>query len=428
MSPALMEMSPTMESMHTNRVSYIASLVSHLQNGPSARGLGPAIGLHHGQPSPVRSDSTGSTTLLHQFPHTLNAYRYLGGNALIGRIAPLRQPLSPIPACRHVSPFPISELDIDLEVTPKMHKYLVNNLFSGIHLVYPIIDPGAPFLRPGGESKGDMAPNDAFSLQMLYSISCLSSPDQTKLSGLGVACYRRALLNIENATVEPSLATLQVATLLALHSLLDPMSGNIGQHVGLAVRLLLGLADTDGPDVSPILWSLYPIVYILENQVATVLDRPTTFPEPAEPIEFESSGTKFLCSIYRLQSRFRNGIPMDTGASIEDALAVFEAIGTEHFHPNIVSTAFETQLLIEPSPAVAIRLLQSYMDPQFMATFVTPHWIHSAGMVIRNAFDAEDVPRSDLLGAFGTAVSLLTKLSFRWPGASVMMESLRNPI
>lgn len=309
-----------------------------------------------------------------------------------------------------------------------MHEYLVRNVFSGIHHVYPILDPQAPFLLLDGGVRDDRAPNDAFALQMLYSISCLCSPEQKSLSDLGVACYRRALLNIENATVEPSIATLQVATLLALHSLLDPLSGNIGQHIGLAVRLSIGLADTDGPDVSPILWALYPIVYILEAQVATVLDRPNTFPEPAEPIKFVlSSGTKFLCSLYRLQSRFRNNMLKDNGASIGDAIAVIEKNRTEDVHPNIVSTAFETQILLEPSLAVAIRLLQSYTNQRFIATFVTPHWIHLAGMVIKRAFDTEDMPRSDLLGAFGTAVSLLTKLSLRWPGAEVLTESLKNP-
>jgi hypothetical protein len=384
-----------------------------------------ATTLHHEQPALKEVDVTRSLTIRHQFPHINGAYRHIGGNALVGRIATLPPPTGVL----DIAKCPTSDLDNDLKITPRMHKYLVENFFNGIHQIYPILDPRTPVLLPNGEISGDISPNDAFSLQMMYSISCLSSPEHEKISSLGASCYRRALLNIENAMVEPSFATLQIAALLALHSLLDPSSGNIGQHVGFAVRLSIGLADTDGPDASPFLWAIYPVVYSIENQVSTVLDRINTFPEPLYLINFVAGNdAKFMCSLYRLQSRFRNNVSTNIGASIKDALAVIEKNTTEERHPNIVSTVYETQMLIEPSQIVAIRLLQSYMHPRFIATFVTAHWIYLAGTSIKEAFDIEGIPRYEMLKAFGMAVSLLTKYSLRWPGAEVMLESLNNSV
>lgn len=232
---------------------------------------------------------------------------------------------------------------------------------------------------------------------------------------------------MEAATAEPSIATLQLIALLTLHSLLDPRSGNIGQHIRLAVRLLIGLIDNDASEISPTLWALYPIIYIIENQVATALDRPNTLPEPFEPIDFsESNSTNFLCSLYRLQSRFRNKVSTDTLHLIQDALATLDLNATsKSINPNIVAAVLETQLLLEPSSAVAIRLLESYTNTQCIATFVTPHWIFRAGVVVKSAFDtSEKMTASELLGSFGLAVSLLTQMALRWPSAGIMADSI----
>lgn len=411
-----------MASEVTNYGSYIASLVSHLQNDrkketPKCIPTAPT----HTQIIPRAADPVSSASLLHQFSHINGTYRHLGGSSLIRDVIET-------PSCysqsSQVPELPTLELDIeDIEVSPKLHEYLVANFFSGIHQVFPIFNQSSSFSLLDGETRG---PNDAFALQMMYSISCLSSPEQLKLSKLGAACYRRALLNLGNATVEPSLATLQVATMLALHSLLDPASGNIGQHIAFAVRLSIGLADTDGPDQDPMLWALYPVVYAFDNTVATALDRINTFPEPAGPIEFvPTDQANFLCSLYRLQARFRNHVPIKSGATLGDALAIIDTVG-ENLHPNISSATLETQLLLEPSLSVAIRLLQSYEHPRFIATFVTPYWTHLAGTYVKKAFDSNEIPRSDLFRAFGTAMSLLTKFSLRWPGVEVMVKNLRN--
>ncbi|QDS69074.1 hypothetical protein FKW77_009984 [Venturia effusa] len=358
----------------------------------------------------------------HQFSHNRGTYRYLGGSSLIRDI--MKTPLLHSESASKVPKFPNPELDIeDIGVSPELHEYLVTNFLSGIHQVYPILDESSPYLLLDSATKSS---NDAFALHMMYAISCLSSPEQPKLKNLGSSFYRRALRNIEKATVEPTIATLQVATLLALHSLLDPSNGNIGQHIAFAIRLSIGLADTDGPDQDPILWSLYPVVYALENTVATALDRINTFPEPTGPIEFvPTDPASFLCSLYRLQARFRNHVQTENGPTLNDALALIDTMG-ESVHPNVISTTLETQLLLQPSSQVAVRLIQSYEHPRFIPTFVTPHWTHHAGTLVKKDVDSKTIPRSDLLRAFGTAVSLLTKYSMRWPGVDVIADSLRN--
>lgn len=404
--------------------SYIASLVKHLQNDrEQATTKCTPTAPPHTQIIQPEADQFAPVNFLHQFSHFNGTYRYLGGNSLIKDIR--ETPLCHSRSGSHIPELPIPELDVeDAEVSPKLHKYLVANFFSGIHQVYPILDQSSQWLLLNGETRG---PNDAFALQMMYSISCLTSPEPLKLSKLAASCYRRALLNVGNATVDPSIATtLQVATLLALHSLLDPASGNIGQHIAFAVRLSIGCADTDGPDKDPLLWALYPVVYSFENIVATALDRINTFPEPADPIEFvPTDQANFLCSLYRLQARYRNHVPQRSDASLDDALTIVDNVG-ENLHPNLTSATLETQLFLEPSPNVALRLLRSYEHPRFIATFVTPYWTHLAGTHVKKAFDDKEIPRPELFRAFGTAMSLLTKFSLRWPGVEVMVNSLRN--
>ncbi|TID22906.1 hypothetical protein E6O75_ATG02080 [Venturia nashicola] len=407
----------------TDISSYIASLVSHLQNDRERGALKPIapISIHtqHAQPEAAEPQMS-SVSLRHQFSHIDGTYRYLGGSSLLRDIK--ETPLYYSHPRSRVPELPDLDLNVeDVDVSPKLHDYLVANFFSGIHEVYPILDQSSLFLLLDGDTRG---PHDHFALQIMYSISCLTSPEQLKLSKVGASCYRKALLHVGNATVDPTVATLQVATLLALHSLLDPASGNIGQHIAFAIRLSIGLADTDGPDQDPRLWSLHTVVYSLENTVATALDRISTFPEPGSPLEFVlTDQSNFLCSLYRLQARFRNHAPKRNGATLDDALVVADTVG-ENLHPNISSATLETQLLLEPSPTVAIRLLRSYEHPRFIATFVTPYWAHLAGTHIKKAFDDKEVPRSDLLRAFGTAASLLTKFALRWPGVEVLMKNL----
>ncbi|KAE9970492.1 hypothetical protein EG327_010253 [Venturia inaequalis] len=365
--------------------SYIASLVNHLQND-AKRETTKSTATTHTQILQPEIDPVSSAGLRHQFSYIDGTYRYLGGRSLLKEMkeTPLHysHPRSRFPE------LPAPDLNVeDVEVSPKLHEYLVANFFSGIHQVYPILDQSSPYLLLDGETRG---PNDTFALQMMYSISCLTSPEQLKLSKLGASCYRKALLHVGNATVEPWLPTLQVAILLVLHSLLDPASGNIGQHIAFAIRLSIGLADTDGYDQDPMLWSLYPVVYSLENTVATALDRINTFQEPTDPLEFvQTDQSKFLCSLHRLQSRFRNHIPNKDGATLDDALAIVDTAGG-NLHPNLISATLETQLFLEPSPNVAIRLLQSYEHPRFISTFVTPYWAHLAGTYVKKAFSDED--------------------------------------
>lgn len=90
---------------------------------------------------------------------------------------------------------------------------------------------------------------------------------------------------LEESTVEPTVATLRAVLLLAINSLFDPKSGNIGQQIALASRLALHL-DTQletkqlPPEDANMMQSMHSTIFSLDNQIASCLDRPAYFPEP----------------------------------------------------------------------------------------------------------------------------------------------------
>lgn len=172
--------------------------------------------------------------------------------------------------------------------------------------VYPILDLSHRYLDLDVPS--DLTPPEMFTLNMIYSISCYVIPNTGKRQNtqdlwnpsgrqayhqansshyrkLASSFHARAMEHLEAATVEPTIDTLRAVLLLAINSLFDPKTGNIGQQVALATRLAYNLeAQRElqelAPDEVEVLRNMHMTIFSIENEIASTLDRPATFPEP----------------------------------------------------------------------------------------------------------------------------------------------------
>jgi hypothetical protein len=152
----------------------------------------------------------------------------------------------------------------------------------------------------------DLEPAEIFCLNMIYSIACYLEPETNrkrhlkyewtgkldfhhyaseKYRSLAEAFFSRAMEHLEASTVEATVATLRAVLLLAINSLFDPKSGNIGQQIALASRLALDLeAKLEHQELPPrdgeMMRNMHSTIFSIENVIASTLDRPACFPEP----------------------------------------------------------------------------------------------------------------------------------------------------
>lgn len=402
-------------------VSYIASLVDYLERGKDLSGTVPD--------RPHRLGTTESREISgdrqHYFAFSKGAYRYLGPQSLLLQVqlheGGVNEPNQP----RELE-FPSHTATNTGVIAPELQRYLLRLFFDSIHQVYPILDPSLPWLSLDTVACMNPPPNQAFVLQMLYAIAChCDQVHSAALVPLASSAHARALRYIEKATAEPSISTLQIAVLLVLYTLFDPTSGNVSQQLGFAVRLAIDLAAADSDEQISTLSILHKVIYCLENHFCSVLVRPATLQEPSTPLTFSTGDPlEFLCTLYRVQARMRNGQLED---SIGDFLLSVNDEAVERLHPNILSTLWETRLMLEPSATAAVRLSAAYSDDRYIATFLTAHWVHKAAVVIIEAVPAAEGPlRSELMLAYGNLVGLLGKWSGRWNGANTFLESMQS--
>lgn len=157
----------------------------------------------------------------------------------------------------------------------------------------------------------DLTHIETFSLNMIYSIACHVIPNSAKRQdarnlwqssgkqaryqanclkyrNLASKFYDKAMDHVEAATLEPTVDTLRAVLLMAINSLFDPKSGNIGQQIALAARIAYSLeakAEQEGssPSHAEMLRNMHMTIFSIENEIASTLDRPATFPEPVGP-------------------------------------------------------------------------------------------------------------------------------------------------
>lgn len=336
----------------------------------------------------------------------------------------------------------LEEVSENLVIPPRMHRFLVRTYFSTIHKFYPFVDSSLPYLASEDASNAALSPSEVFLQQMIYSIACYCIPrDSNRFIPLAKACNRRA-----RATAELSINTLEAVVLLALHSLFDPQKGNFGQLIGFAARLSIDLGCHNTNTVGAKARNLYIAIYCMETKFAVTLDRPSLLPElvwngrnskilsnvpQAQPIDLTSTiAPELSCSLYRLQSRIR-GKSSECDQPTASPRADITALETQiEMHgqtiPNLKTTLYETQLLLGPASATeAAALLDSYADPQSIHTFLTPQWTYYAGLIILDELHRKPSAPVTLQNMYGVCLVILDRLSWRWPGATVLSESLK---
>lgn len=284
--------------------SYIAELVDHVRrisarNNPSPADSG-------GTPQESNAAATIKTESVisdvqhhyeHHFAYAGDSYRYLGAESCLVK--------SPRLQTATIQP-PLGEDDDDWQLswkqTPAKNYELVDVYLNIIQPLYPILDLSARYLAP--EPPPDLTDTELFNLNMACSIACHVMPsthrrrhphhlwnatgrlsyhqgNSLKYRNIAITYFAQAMDRLEASTMEPTIDTLRAVLLLAINSLFDPKSGNIGQQVALATRLALALERAElGPKDTEILRYMHSTIFSLENELASTLDRPATFPEP----------------------------------------------------------------------------------------------------------------------------------------------------
>lgn len=237
----------------------------------------------------------------HYFASAANSYRYLGaGSCLIKS-----------PRLQAAAAYPKYDEDADWKLSYDLcdaQKYELVQVYIGtVHPLYPILDLSARYLAP--QLPDNLTDSENFSLNMICSIAChvmpatarrrhpdghLFQPSGNLAFNMGNAIRYRdfarpffvdAMKYLEASTVDPTIETLRSVLLLTINSLFDPQSGNIGQQVALASRLALALeyqieVQDLGPKDTEMLRDMHSTIFSIENEIASTLDRPATFPEP----------------------------------------------------------------------------------------------------------------------------------------------------
>ncbi|ORY10477.1 hypothetical protein BCR34DRAFT_539470 [Clohesyomyces aquaticus] len=420
--------------------SYVSALVDHVRNistQPHTQAAHATPGETPRESVPtasVQSESgdSDSSSYEHHFAFAGGSYRYLGA----------RSCLVSSPRLTHSTPTPPGEMeDEDLEMVwknPLDYNELVQTYLTIIHPLYPILDPTSRFLVNDVDA-GILTQSELFALNMIYSISCHIVPGKKtkytysgklsfqhatslKYHYFGNLYFQQAMTYLDESTVEPTIETLRAVLLLAINSLFDPKNGNIGQQVALATRLCLDLEFQDrGHEDRALLEDMHSTIFCMENEIAAVLDRPATFPEPHCPLSFEPNNkSRYLCSLYRLQHRFRKG-DYSVRSLLPPAVGPNNVIDPR-LGPSLGLALHQTYLLIFPSWASAWHVLESVVAHGCIHVYLTPHWIYKAATVLIHNITAVD--KENLMTLFSNAVVLLEIFQRKWPGSGALAASL----
>lgn len=430
--------------------SYISELVDHVRRidtrthpSPNVSGEVALDGNLAVQNKPDLIKTEEDTHYEHHFAYAGDSYRYLGAESCL-----LKSPR--LHAAKGRSPFEGNEEDEEWQLSskesPAKQYELLELYLQTIQPVYPIMDPSLRYLVR--DLPSDLTPTEQFSLYMIYSISCYILPntgkrqnaDQVwnptgrlsyhqansiKYRALATQYFTDAMEHLEAATVEPTIATLRSVLLLAINSSFDPKTGNIGQQVALAGRLAFDLESKRElqelePNDVEMLRTMHMTIFSLENQVASTLDRPALFPEPDSELCFEKAKpADYMCSLFRLQNRFRKGDyvmkqnmtkllpPLDEKAELL---------------PIVRIVLHMTHLLLNPCWGSAWHVLEAVVSLGGIHVFVTPHWVYRAGTVL-----IQNIPSifgGNLIQLYSNALLVLELSSWKWPSSAALSASL----
>ncbi|OAL48346.1 hypothetical protein IQ07DRAFT_645817 [Pyrenochaeta sp. DS3sAY3a] len=432
--------------------SYISDLVDQVRRieGQQHPHLLLAASADHAQDASLaaqlQADAIISDTSLHydhHFAFAADSYRYLGAESCL-----LKSPR--LEAAKGRSPFEGNEEDDEWQLSTKesaAKQYELLELFlQTIQPVYPILDESLRYLTE--ELPPDLTPTEQFSLYMIYSISCYILPNtgkrqnahqvwnptgrlsyhqanSIKYRALATQYFEKAMEHLDAATVDPTIATLRSVLLLAINSSFDPKSGNSGQQIALAARLAFDLESKRElqelePNDVEMLRRMHMTIFSLENQVASTLDRPALFPEPESELCFDKAKpADYMCSLFRLQNRFRKG-DYATKQEVKKLLPLLDE--KAELLPIVRIVLHMTHLLLNPCWGSAWHVLEAVVSLGGVHVFVTPHWVYRAGTVL-----IQNIPSifgGNLIQLYSNALLVLELSSWKWPSSAALSASL----
>ncbi|KAF2819376.1 hypothetical protein CC86DRAFT_307077 [Ophiobolus disseminans] len=431
--------------------SYIAKLVDHVRSLSSHQNLSPPTSVETSYDGSVMIKAEPFPTEVHahhehHFAYAGESYRYLGAESCLLK-SPRMQPRNVRPPLQLDDD--VDDLRLTWTKTPEKEWELLQLYLEIIQPVYPILDTspsGGRYLLQNLPS--DLTATETFSLNMIYSISCYILPNtgkkpnredtwntsgrlsyhqanSLKFRTLARDYYLKAMEHLETATVDPDIATLRAVLLLAIHSSFDPKSGNVGQQIALSARLAFDLeAKGELQELQPneveVLRNMHMTIFSLENQVASTLDRPALFPEPDSELCFDKAKpAEYMCSLFRLQNRFRKG-DFVAKEQLKQLLPPLDE--KAELLPIVRISLHMTHLLLNPVWGSAWHVLEAVVSLGGIHVFVTPHWVYRAGTVL-----IQNIPKifgGNLIQLYSNALLVLELSSWKWPSSASLSESL----
>ncbi|KAF1972810.1 hypothetical protein BU23DRAFT_466577, partial [Bimuria novae-zelandiae CBS 107.79] len=455
--------------------SYIAGLIDHVHKLSSSS--------VHTNPSPAASGSTvqdptastpthlvkseSSTTASvgsethsqpahpeHYFAEAAGSYRYLGSEACLVK-SPRQKAMELNWGSEEHDDWRISIRQSD----DKNHE-LVEVYLEQIQSLYPILDLSARYLAPVLPT--DLTDVELFDLNMIYSIACHVTPlifskqlRQKETFGkpyhptfpqlwqrsgrhtyqmnnthnyrlLAQNFYETAEHYMEAATAGATIEGLRAILMLAINCLFEPLKGNFGQQIALATRFVMALEQKRhelSPEDVNMIQNMHITIFSLENEIATVLDRPAAFPEPEGALRFDPNRpAEYLCSIYRLQNRWRKG----DATTKTWALSQLPLLDTKaQLPPSLRLILSQTHLLFNPVWQAAQETLDSAVMTGSIHTYVTPHWVYRAFTSLFKT-DWTDFHPLDITQMYFNALVILEKSSWKWESAAPLGGSLKT--
>ncbi|KZM23518.1 uncharacterized protein EKO05_0011254 [Ascochyta rabiei] len=429
--------------------SYISELVDHVRRLEARSNPSPASSVDTPQSASFNAATKAEPVLPgsglqceHHFAYAADSYRYLGSESCL-----LKSPRLQSTYVR--SPFD-EEDDFVLEwkSSPQKLHELVEEYLECIQPVYPVIDMSQRYLTL--DVPTHLAPVETFSLNMIYSIACHIIPNTAKRQdaqnlwqssgkqahyqanclkyrNLAGKFYDKAMEHVEAATLEPTIDTLRAVLLMAINSLFDPKTGNIGQQIALAARIAYSLeatAEQEGSSTNTeeLLRNMHMTIFSIENEIASTLDRPATFPEPNWELCFDKARpAEYMCSLFRLQHRFRNGDSI-AKANVKKMLPRLDE--KAELLPVVRIALHTTVLLLDPSWGSAWYVLEAVVSLGGTYTFLTPHWVYRAGTIIIQ--NMPEIYEGNVIQLYSNTVHVLELSSWKWPSSAALNASLAD--
>lgn len=123
----------------------------------------------------------------------------------------------------------------------------------------------------------------------------------------------------------------------------------------------------------------------------------------------------YLCSLYRLQHRFRKG-----DHSVKSFLPALDE--KNELVPGLRMALHQTHLLLNPCWGSAFYVLEAVVSQGSIHIFLTPHWVYRAGCVLIQSMP--EIWGGNLIQLYSNALVVLELSAGKWPSTSVLRDSL----